>query len=201
MELGQVAAGADPASGQGRGNHAHQINDAVRRFMRDGNRHAAVCDGEQLFFKILLLAGKKAIKGELPRVKAADGKRACHGGRTRNGKHLDACLRCFVDEHAAGVADAGCACVGDDGDVDVLGEHALDERRGTVFFVMLMVGYAGRVDAEMIEQGAGDPRIFRSDQRTVFQRFQRTGTDIGKIADRRCDDVKTRHVRSSCYSV
>ena len=169
--------------------------------MRDGNRYAAVRDGEQLFFEILLLAGQEAVEGEFPRVKAADGKRACHGGRARNGKHLDACLRRFVDEHAAGVADAGCACVGNDGDVDVLGEHAFDERRGAVFFVMLMVGYAGCVDAEMVEQGAGDPRILRGNQCTVFQRFQRTGTDIGKVADRRCDDVKTRHVCSSCYSV
>lgn len=165
--------------------------------MRDGNRHAGARNRQQLFGKLPLLARQKPVKREFARVKPADGKRARHRRRPRHRQHLDPRRRGLLRQKAAGVADAGRARVGDQRHIQILLQHARDDRRGAVFLVVLVVGDAGRVDFKMVEQRAGHARILGGDQIAVPQRLQRTRADIGEIANRRGDNKRRGMLHSS----
>ena len=174
VQLGQVAAGGDPAARQRLANRAHELDDAVWALVHHADGRTAALHGQQLFAQLLLLPGQKAIERELARVKSADGQCTGHGRRAGHGQHLDAQCRCLAHEHTARVADAGRARVGYDGDGQVLVEHPLGHRGRALLLVVLVVGDAGRIDAEMVEQRAGDARVLRRDQIGAFERLDCT---------------------------
>ena len=66
-----------------------------------------------------------------------------------------------------------------------------------MLLIMLMVGDRRGINAKVIEQRAGNARIFRSDQIHAFKRFNGARGHIGKVANRRGNNVKAGHNTSS----
>src|SRR5215213_4125077 len=93
---------------------------------------------------------KKSDKMELGRWKAAGGQSGDESGRSGDG--FDAQPRCAsgFDDTLAGIADAGTAGVGDQGDL-VATSEALQ-----YFF-----GAFGLIELEITEQGFGDSEVFK----------------------------------------
>jgi len=82
----------------------------------------------------------------------------------RNGDDFDACARCCRDEQRPRVAHERRAGIGDEGDTRA-SLQALDDRRHTLAFVVLVQGFDGCLgpgDAARIEQLAGVPGVLAS---------------------------------------
>ena len=82
----------------------------------------------------------------------------------------------------AGIADAGQAGVGDDGDAFAGGEF-FDQLRGAPRFVVFVIADERLVDLEVPEQIPGVPRVFAGDEIDALEHLQRAQRDVPEIAD------------------
>ena len=152
------------------------------RFVKDG-AFAASSDLQKLFFQGLVLPWQEAVEGEGGKIKPADG----HGGDAGAGPgyrhHRDALLGSQPDNFGAGVRNGRGAGVRHHGYINAFLQHPVCDFIAPAFFVVLMAGNEGGINAEMIGEFLGDPGILSADEIHVFQGFNGTGAHIGQVAD------------------
>ena len=94
-----------------------------------------------------------------------------------------------LDQHRAGIGNAGHARVGHIGDVTAVFERG-DDLFGAFAFVVRVQGTRRFFDVEMIEQKPRMARIFAVNDVDRGQRLDRSRTQIAEVADGGCDKVQ-----------
>ena len=163
------------------------VENAVGGFVENMGYALASLAGDELFeggFALPCFGGEKAVEGESLGWEAAGDQRADGGVRAGNREDVDAGGDGGCGDLSAGVGDARCAGIADDGDPCTLFQ-VCDEFLGAGALVVHVVADGGGVDLEVIEQLLGLPRVLAGDAiRDCEERRRRRRVMSSRFADR-----------------
>ena len=195
MELGKLPAEADaPLRPEGVGKILECVLKLVRRFIEN---HSAPFgfQGVQMLPTAFFVRGQKALEAEAPGRQAGDAQRRDRRTGAGNGADAHARLCAERDQILAGIGDGGGTGVGHKRTA-LAGKQSLDDARAAFIFVVLIIADKRLFQLQMVEKLQGNPRVLRSDEIRLRERFFRTRGDIAQIADRRGNKIKrTGHVK------
>ena len=150
------------------GADVERLEQAVRGLEKDAGDFARG-GGEEIALAPAALHRQEAAVEKCLRGKAAADERGEDGARAGKDGVGQAALDAGAEQAVAGIADAGQAGVGDDGDVFPGGEF-LDEFGGAARFVVLVVADERLRDFEMAQQISRVAGVFAGDEVDAFQR-------------------------------
>ena len=173
-------------------------SDAVRRFVEDHGLRGVRGLGCEVFEA--RAAGAGFLRQESEELEIAGGQAGGDEGAESgigagDGNDGDAGGDGFGDEPGAGIADAGHACIGDDGDESAVLQRG-DQLGGTITLVVLMEADGRCGDGEVVEELLRLARVFAGDAVSVLENFKGAEGDVAEVADGRGDEVEAGSERS-----
>ena len=160
----------------------------MRCFVKD-DRFGFIFERFECFSSFVVSGGKEAFKYEFTRKQTGERQRTNSSAGTWNDGNGDTLFRTDTNDILTGVTDGGHTRIGDQrtslARFDTGNDHFT-----ALTFIMLKIAHHRLFDSEIRKQFSRISRILGGNKVYFIQHLQRTLGNIGKIADRRTNEIQ-----------